>query len=542
MKLRRMGYSETSADGHRSNRKSLKWYGVFVDFNGALRRLPLFEDRRASDAMARIIDRLNSLRSSNDTLPPDLARAVDEMPAGILAKLAKWDIIRSERAASSKPLTDHVEDWKAALLAKGNTTEYASLSANRVKRIVTECSLTTVADVSPSRVQTFLAGLRQDRKNVKGRVHRGIGAASFNYYLRDARSFFRWMVRDGRAFENPLAHLQGISAGTDKRHERRALSVDELRLLLNTTAAGPDRYGMSGAERAMIYRLAVETGLRSAELRSLTRASFHLEGSEPTVTIAAAYAKNRRHDTLPLKPETANTLARHFSGKMPATPAFNLPRRDLVIDMMTADLTAARAAWIATASTQQERTEREDSTFLSYRDNADRYADFHALRHTFISNLAAGGVHPKTAQRLARHSTITLTMDRYTHLRREALAGALRTLPDLSSTRQFAVATGTDGTKITLQPSLLPNGAITVHTAQSGAIKTDNVGSRESTGTIDESSGFTEAIEAITGCGGMADATDLKSVGPKCPCGFDSRHPECEKQQETRDIRPLWIF
>ena len=38
-------------------------------------------------------------------------------------------------------------------------------------------------------------------------------------------------------------------------------------------------------------------------------------------------------------------------------------------------------------------------------------ADFHALRHTFVSNLA----NSKMAQPLARHSTITLTMDRYTH-------------------------------------------------------------------------------------------------------------------------------
>ncbi|MGD0463681.1 MAG: hypothetical protein ABSB74_14440 [Tepidisphaeraceae bacterium] len=76
------------------------------------------------------------------------------------------------------------------------------------------------------------------------------------------------------------------------------------------------------------------------------------------------------------------------------------------------------------------------------------------MRHTFISNLAAGGVHPKTAQRLACHSSITLTMDRYTHLRRENLAEALDTLPDLSSTRQAAVATGTDGNS--LAPSLSP--------------------------------------------------------------------------------------
>ena len=42
-------------------------------------------------------------------------------------------------------------------------------------------------------------------------------------------------------------------------------------------------------------------------------------------------------------------------------------------------------------------------------------AGFHALRHTFISNLAKGGVHPRDAQELAKQATITLTMSAYTH-------------------------------------------------------------------------------------------------------------------------------
>ncbi len=53
------------------------------------------------------------------------------------------------------------------------------------------------------------------------------------------------------------------------------------------------------------------------------------------------------------------------------------------------------------------------------------------LRHTFISSLASGGVHPKTAQTLARHSSVTLTMDRYTHLQVADQAAALAALPDL---------------------------------------------------------------------------------------------------------------
>jgi len=57
--------------------------------------------------------------------------------------------------------------------------------------------------------------------------------------------------------------------------------------------------------------------------------------------------------------------------------------------------------------------------------------NFHAFRHTLISNLAQGGVHPKTGQELARDSTITLTMDRYTHTTRTASADAPDALPNL---------------------------------------------------------------------------------------------------------------
>ncbi len=75
---------------------------------------------------------------------------------------------------------------------------------------------------------------------------------------------------------------------------------------------------------------------------------------------------------------------------------------------------------------------------------ADGIADFHRLRHTFISNLAACGIHPKLAQQLARHSTIALTMDRYTHLGLIDMTTALESLPNIVSTdAKECRATGT---------------------------------------------------------------------------------------------------
>ena len=53
---------------------------------------------------------------------------------------------------------------------------------------------------------------------------------------------------------------------------------------------------------------------------------------------------------------------------------------------------------------------------IAYKDAAGRQFDFHALRHTFITRIVKAGVSPKEAQSLARHSTITLTMDRYAHI------------------------------------------------------------------------------------------------------------------------------
>ena len=80
--------------------------------------------------------------------------------------------------------------------------------------------------------------------------------------------------------------------------------------------------------------------------------------------------------------------------------------------MLRKDLEAARAAWIAEAVTPEEVTAHEQSDFLAYEDAAGGKADFHALRHKFITELVKAGVQPKDAKELARHSTITLTMDR----------------------------------------------------------------------------------------------------------------------------------
>jgi hypothetical protein len=86
---------------------------------------------------------------------------------------------------------------------------------------------------------------------------------------------------------------------------------------------------------------------------------------------------------------------------------------DLLPDMQKRRQAGESLAMVATAlndaGQRTTRGNRWTPTVTAAYSNHRR--DLYALRHTFISNLAAGGVHPKTAQGLARHSTITLTMD-----------------------------------------------------------------------------------------------------------------------------------
>ena len=279
----------------------------------------------------------------------------------------------------------------------------------RANRVFTGCGFRFFSDISATRVQTFLTELRTGTEEKPG-----ISAQTFNFHLAAVKQFCRWMVKHQRATANPVDHLDPLNVKVDRRRDRRALTVDELRDLLTATAAGPERFGMSGPERALLYRVAMETGLRSNELRTRAVRSFDLNPDAPTITVAAGNSKNRREDTLPLRPELAADLRAFLAGKATDEQVFRIPNdRKKAAKMFRADVDAAG---------------------IVFRDASNEVVDFHALRHTFVTNLARGKVHPKVAQALARHSTITLTVDRYSHTDLGEQADALKVLPSLPGT------------------------------------------------------------------------------------------------------------
>lgn len=350
----------------------------------------------------------------------------------------------AERSATEgrRPLAEHIEQFRTHLEAKGNTAQHTRETITLVSTSAEACGWRTLPDISAASLSTYL----------KQRADGGISARTINKTRGAVRSFSRWLQREGRHNFDPVLNVPSRREQDDKRHDRRPMDDAEFVALLATAEnsrtdwiqrdkRGREVLRLTGPERAMLYRLAVGTGLRAGEIRSLTPQSFNL--AAPNVTVEAAYSKRRTRDVQPFRRDLAAKL-QPFLKSLPRTKQiWNVPNK--AGKMIQADMADARAKWISEATSEAERLRREESNFLSARDDAGRVFDFHALRHTYITRLARAGVSPKVAQTLARHSTITLTMDRYAHIDLVDQRAALDSLPSMGEDRKQAAAkkTGT---------------------------------------------------------------------------------------------------
>jgi len=165
--------------------------------------------------------------------------------------------------------------------------------------------------------------------------------------------------------------------------------------------------------------VALETGLRSAEISSLQVADLELAEGAESLTVRARHAKNRRDALLPLRADTAALLAEQVRGRHPNAKLFDLPKGWRAAEMLREDLERAG---------------------IASEDEQGRVNDFHSLRHTFASLLARANVAPRIAQALMRHSDPRLTLGVYSHLGADDERRALEVLPSYRPQRPKAPA------------------------------------------------------------------------------------------------------
>src|SRR5262245_24816161 len=285
------------------------------------------------------------------------------------AELKEANVFDPYEGHTKRPLAEHLDDFRKDLAARDNSPRYVALVVSRLRALLDGCGFLFLADLSANRVMTWLADLRRKADaraplppgkelftaretaallgitlaslGEAARRHRlelvpekrrrlypraaveflqdcqaqGRSVQTTNYYLSHLKSFCRWLVKDRRMGDNPVAHLDTGKVEADRRHDRRELEVDELRRLL-VAARSSDRvsFGLSGGDRFVLYATACGTGFRASALASLTPESFDLDADAPTVTLAARSNKSKKTKVQPVPADVAALLRDYLAG------------------------------------------------------------------------------------------------------------------------------------------------------------------------------------------------------------------------------------
>ena len=377
--LYRPFYTKTDKEtGEKITRRLRKWYAKYRDPDGVVRKVALCEDKSAAQAML-----------------TDLMRKVQRQQAGLLDPAADQ---------LARPISEHIEEYRRHLLAKARSVSHITETVRLLNNITESCRCRILADLQKAgdKITNHLASRRE-----AGSAHRTVNAD-----LIAVRSFCRWLLGKKRLHVDPTAGLERLNVEEDRRLERRSLTDQKAQKLIETTYKSPRVIrGLSGLDRAMLYWLAQRTGLRRKELRSLHPASFDLGADPASVRVTAKNSKRRRNDLLPLSPDVAIAFRIYLQDRDPNSPVWAGGWWRRSAEMLRDDLAAAGIAAV---------------------DAEGQVLDFHGQRTTFISGLARAGVSPATAQKLARHSDINLTMGTYTRLGVQDLSTAVDRLPRLT--------------------------------------------------------------------------------------------------------------
>lgn len=283
--------------------------------------------------------------------------------------------------------------WEKNIVGRGNTAKHASSQRMMAARLLAGCE--SPADIRPSVITAALAKLHDEPPK--------LNANSLNHYLRSIKSFVRWLHRDGRITRDPISTMHGYRTAADPRRPRRAFSMEEVGRLCEAAERAPRVLGVTGHDRAMLYLLMLNTGFRLNEVRTLRVKNFDWDETYPTVTVYAGYSKRRREDCQPIRKEVAGKLKAWINQRKLTADDLVLPLPDKPNRLLTFDLKLAD---------------------IPIKDAHGRYVDLHALRHTFVTECARH-FPASITQQLARHASITTTMQYYVHLEKKEVMAAL---------------------------------------------------------------------------------------------------------------------
>ena len=239
-----------------------------------------------------------------------------------------------------------------------------------------------INEISPILIKEFMKQMQD-----KGRAN-----ATINKYIKFMSAIYNFMIDSDITVRNPLVRIKSLKEVKNKKI--RALCTEEVQALLSKTKqVYPDFFPL--------LFTALFTGMRQGELFALTWDSINWITKKITID------KNYTHGTLGT-PKTGKIRVIDMSDELAKVlrewrMACPKGENNLVFPNNEGHYKSA-----------ENMMKRRFLPALN-RAGIDRIR-FHDLRHTYASLLLANGAPMKYVQHQLGHSSITMTMDLYTHL------------------------------------------------------------------------------------------------------------------------------
>lgn len=290
---------------------------------------------------------------------------------------------KKEVEASAAPLSKLISEYESELLTRGRDEKYVTSTAKRIGCIAADCSWRTLRDIT---ADSFMVWRR--RQSLKSKT--------LNDALSDIRSFLQWLVGLGRLASNALSNVPRIKVKDDEEEKRRAFTVAEVERLFQVS--GP---------RSIIYQTTLYCGLRRSEVAQLSWGDVQVDRDGRTFLKIRASTTKSGLTTLQPVPDWLGEKLRAYrpSGSSLADRVFP------VISRMPRFLKDLDAAGIPRV------------------DERGHVSKFHSLRHTLGTWLWSTGADPRLIMKLMRHSSLELTVKRYTDEAGLASNDAVKRLP-----------------------------------------------------------------------------------------------------------------
>ena len=282
---------------------------------------------------------------------------------------------------------------EAGKLEYSTYVRYAGIVRNHIKPILERRKLKDLGRVEVRRLY------REKSKELSSR--------SVDYLHVTLQKALKQAVRDDLVPRN-VAEGERPRSSRNKE-EAKAFSAEQVRGLLKAA---------SGKRNSALYVVAVHTGLRQGELLGLRWSDIELDG--PTGRLSVRRSLKDTPDGLGFGPPKNKASRRSVPLNKTASAALRAHRLRQKEERVRAP------EWQDHDLLFPNRTGKPmDHNNLYHRDYKKLLEEaslcgqgftFHTLRHTFATELFRQGKRPKVIQTLLGHSSITQTMDTYSHL------------------------------------------------------------------------------------------------------------------------------